>query len=122
MEAEEKIVFIMEGKIPTYYDAAVSLFQVSKRREDQGKKAISSYHKSLVDCWSKAFGTGHVLSRMAVIKKRYYNEVYTKSHRKTPTHKNERIPTIRSQDKVWHSRIIDTKGKRCWTCIVVQTS
>ena len=110
MEAEEKIVFIMGDKIPTYYDVAISLFQVSTRHGDQGKKAINSYYKSLVDCWTKAFGTRHVLSRPAVIKKlekvrdSYYNEVYTKCHRKTPKHKNDWIPTILSQNKVhvWH--------------------
>ena len=90
MEAEEKIVFIMGDKIPSYYDVAISLFQVSTRRGDQGKKAINSYYKSLVDCWTKAFGTAHVLSRQAVIKKlekvrdSYNNEVYIKCHRKKP--------------------------------------
>ena len=95
MEAEEKIVFVMGDKIPTYCDVTISLFQVSIRFGNQGKKAINSYYKSLVDCWTKAFGTGHVLSRPAVIKKlekfrdSYYNKVYTKCHRKTPKHKNE---------------------------------
>ena len=88
-------MFIIGDKIPTYYDVAISLFQVSTRRGDQGKKAINSYYKSLVDCWTKAFERGHVLSRPAVIKKlgkvrdSYYNEVYTKCHRKMPKHKNE---------------------------------
>ena len=56
------------------------------------------------------------MSRPAVIKKlekvrdSYYNEVYTKCHRKTPKHRNERIPTIPSQSKVWRSKIIDMKG------------
>ena len=31
MEAEENIVFIMGDKIATYYDVAISLFQVSTR-------------------------------------------------------------------------------------------
>ena len=90
MEAEEKIVFIMGDKIPSYYDVAISPFQVSTRRGDQGKKAINSYYKSLVDCWTKGFGTAHVLSRQAVIKKlekvrdSYNNEVYIKCHRKKP--------------------------------------
>ena len=85
----------MGDKIPTYYDVAISLFQISTRRGDQGKKAINSYYKSLVDCWTKSFGTGHVLSRLAVIKKlekvrdSYYNEVYTECHRKTTKHKNK---------------------------------
>ena len=88
-------MFIMGGgKIPTHYDVAVSLFQVSTRCGDQGKKAINSFYKSLVDCWTKAFGTGHVLSRPTVIQTEkvrdsYYNEVYTKCHGKTPKHKNE---------------------------------
>ena len=34
MEAEKKTVFIMGDKIPTYYDIAISLFQVSTRRGD----------------------------------------------------------------------------------------
>ena len=102
MDAEEKIVFIIGDTIPTYYAVVISLFQVSTKPGDQGKKAINSYNKSLVDYWTNAIGTGHVLSRPAVIKKlekvrdNYYNEVYTKCHRKTPKHKNERIPTIRS--------------------------
>ena len=88
MEAEEEIVFIMGAKFPTYYDVPISLFQVSTRRGDQGKKAINSYYKSLLDCCTKAFGTGHVLPRPAVIKKlekvrdSYYNEV---TIRFTPT-------------------------------------
>ena len=41
MEAEEKIVFIMRDKIPSYYDVAISLFQVWKRRGDKEKKAIA---------------------------------------------------------------------------------
>ena len=31
METVEKIVIIMRDKIPTYYDVAISLFQVSTR-------------------------------------------------------------------------------------------
>ena len=34
MEAEEKIVFIMRDKIPSYYDVAISLFQVFKFERD----------------------------------------------------------------------------------------
>ena len=50
MEADEKIVFIMGDKIPTQYDVVISPFQVSRRRRDQGQRAINAYYKSLVDC------------------------------------------------------------------------
>ena len=49
VEAEEKIAFIMGDKIPTHYDVAISLFHVSARCGDQGKKVINSYYKSLVN-------------------------------------------------------------------------
>ena len=117
MEREERYVFIMGDKLPTYYDVAITLFQVSTRRQgDQAQNALHAYQLALVDTWTKAFGTGHVMSRRGIINKlekvcdRYYNEVYTKCNRKKPKHANESIPSIRSQNRLWRSKIINNTG------------
>ena len=64
MTQKEEVVFILGDKLPTYYDIAISLFQVCLSR--QGEKAqstLNAFYSALVNSWGKAFGEGHVQSR-----------------------------------------------------------
>ena len=61
----EKLV-VLGDKLPTYYNAAVSTFQVSAK--PNSKKMISTintYACSLIDI-CRSFGNDHVMIRMAM--------------------------------------------------------
>ena len=83
----KKLVFVLGDKLPTYYDAAISIFKINHKYKDQENDGvINSYAVSLIDIWKKLFGDSHVTSRSAVtIKLQYidehnHNNVYIKSH------------------------------------------
>ena len=63
----EKLVFVLGDKLPTYYNAAISIFQVASK--PRSKKMINSVHIyacSLIDIWQRSFGNDHVMTRNAV--------------------------------------------------------
>ena len=90
----EKIVFVLGDKLPTYYDAAISIYMVAtKPKSKKMVSTINSYTKALIDIWKRSFGDLHVTSRSSVTNKlqklveHYYSQVYVKVHRKSEKHK-----------------------------------
>ena len=58
MASEGEVKFILGDTLPTYYDAAISIFSsASKPNSAKMKKAINSYTNSLIEMWEKAFTT-----------------------------------------------------------------
>ena len=63
-----EVKFILGDVLPTYYDAAISIFSVaSKPGTAKMKAVIRSYAFALIDMWEKSFTSKHVLGRNAVI-------------------------------------------------------
>ena len=49
---EKQIVFVLGDRLPTYYEAAISIFNVSTQKKGQHmKKTINSYCLALIDEW-----------------------------------------------------------------------
>ena len=90
----EKVVFVLGDKLPSYYDAAISIYMVAtKLKSKKMVSTINSYTKVLIDIWKRTFGDLHVTSRSSVTNKlqklveHYYSQVYVKVHRKSQKHK-----------------------------------
>ena len=67
MGCNEKLIFVLSDVLPTIYDVAISIYQVSANRtSDRMCECINAYVASLVEQWIKAFGVEHVLSRKYV--------------------------------------------------------
>ena len=61
----EKLLFVLGDKLPRYYDAAISIFQVASKAKS--KKMISTVHAytcSLIDIWQRSFGNNHLRLQM----------------------------------------------------------
>ena len=117
-EEAENFIFLLDDRLPTYYDVAISLFQVCVKRNGlKGQKVLNAYYKALVDQWNKAFGEGHTITRKSVINKleklfdSYRNDVYLKCIRKTPRNPNDPLFKIRNQNKIWRQKVINKKGE-----------
>ena len=66
----EWLVFVLGGKLPTYYDAAIAIFQVaSKPKSKKMSATINSYAYLLIDIWKISFGDQHIGSRGSVVYK-----------------------------------------------------
>ena len=66
----EKVVFVLGEKLPTYYDAAISIYMVAtKPKSKKMVSTINSYTKALIDIWKRSFGDLHVTSRSSVTNK-----------------------------------------------------
>ena len=51
----EKIVFVLGDKLPTYYDAAMSIYMVAtKPKSKKMVSSINSYTKALIDIWKRS--------------------------------------------------------------------
>ena len=84
----EKVVFVLGDKLPTYYDAIISIHMVAtKPKSKKMISTINSYTKALIDIWKRSFGDLHVTSRSSVTNKlqklveHYYSQVYVKVYR-----------------------------------------
>ena len=86
----------MGDKLPTMYDAATSIYNISAAHKSERRdSAINTFMLSLRQMWAKAFGEEHVIGekyikkRLKEILKSFHNKVYIKSHR-TNVKKNTR--------------------------------
>ena len=69
MESSE-LKFVLGDKLPTYYEAAISIFSVAaKPSSSKMKKTINAYAKCLIDIWENVFSSKHVMRRNAVIER-----------------------------------------------------
>ena len=91
---EQKILFILGDKLPTYYDAAVAIYSVTQSiKSEKMHSCIISYANALVRIWTKAFGEEHVLNIKTVISKieevisHYNTHVYIEKSRTKPKKK-----------------------------------
>ena len=98
----ERLVFVLGDKLPTYYNAAIEIFQVaSKPKSKKMRVTINSYGCELRDIWKRSFGDQHVGSRSSVVYKleklttEYSNHVYVKLHHKSDTQENQCQKEIR---------------------------
>ena len=88
----EKIIFVLEGKLPRYYNAAIAIFTIAQKPK-LDKFCIQAYVTALIDIWTKSVGVEHILTRGFGTKQveklvtKYYNNVYSKSHCKHPKKK-----------------------------------
>ena len=86
-----ELVFILGEKLPWVTEAVISIYNYapggsakkgkeSKRRKD----AVNAYVQSLIEMWSKAFGSENIMERKAVANKirnglaLYFNNVYNR--------------------------------------------
>ena len=71
-----ELVFVLGEKLPWVTEAVISIYSYapsgpakkgkeSKRRKD----AVNTYVKSLIEMWSKAFGSENIMERKAVANK-----------------------------------------------------
>ena len=66
----EDIVFMLGDKLPTYYDAAITIFNVTQNpRRNKMKSTIQAYYVALVNIWTKSFSKDHVVTQRAIITK-----------------------------------------------------
>ena len=82
-------MFMLGDKLPTYYDAAIAIFNVTQNsRRNKMKSTIQAYYVALVNIWTKSFSKDHVVTQRAIITKleklvaNYYTWVYKKAHMK----------------------------------------
>ena len=120
----EKWVFVLDEKLPTYYDAAIAIFRVaSSPKSKKMSSTINSYACALIDIWKRSFDDQHVGSRISVVYKleklttEYYNHVYVKLHRKSDTHKKtnvkKKLAVSSSQlNKQWRASRMGKSGKK----------
>ena len=112
----EEIHFSLGDKLPTVYDAAITIFSICITPTSSiMTHVISQYAVALKNVWEKAFGSDHVLchrqikSKLTKVVKDYHNKVYLKHHRKSAKKKiNGEIKpsaevreSIRSLNKKW---------------------
>ena len=86
-----EFVFVLDEKLPWVIEAVKSIYNYtpggstkngkkSKRRKD----AVDAYVKSLIEMWSKAFGSENITQRKAVANKirnglaLYFNNIYNR--------------------------------------------
>ena len=112
----EKVVFVLGEKLPTGYDAAISIYMVAtKPKSKKMVSTINSYTKALIDIWKRSFGDLHVTSRSSVNNKlqklveHYYSQVYVKVHRKSEKHKKN-VKSVgkssRQLNKSWRTMLL----------------
>ena len=101
----EKVVFVLGDTLPTYYDAAISIYMVATQPKSKKMvNTINSYTKALIDIWKRSFGD--VTSRISVTNKlqklveNYYSQVYVKAHRKSEKHKKNAKGVFDSQIQI----------------------
>ena len=117
-----ELVFVLGDVLPTIYDVAISIFTVaSNPKTDKMAGAINAYVTSLIEVWTKAFGSEHIQCRRTVKEKiqiivsHYYNNVYVEHTRTKPKKKNMVLvkKSIRQLNKEWmNSQIPITKKQR----------
>ena len=80
---------MLGDKLPTYYDAAIAIFNVTQNsRRNKMKSTIQAYYVALVNIWTKSFSKDHAMTRRAIITKlgklvaNYNTRVYKKAHMK----------------------------------------
>ena len=65
-----EVVFILGDKLPLIYDAAISIYSVSKKSDCPKRAAtIHAYADSLKCMWEKAFGREHVCTIKTIKRK-----------------------------------------------------
>ena len=105
-----ELVFILGEKLPWVTEAVISIYNYapggsakkgkeSKRRKD----AVNAYVQSLIEMWSKAFGSENIMERKAVANKirnglaLYFNNVY---NRQSQLSRRERVKQWRQLPEV----------------------
>ena len=117
----EKVVFVLGDKLPSYYDAAISIYMVAtKLKSKKMVSTINSYTKALIDIWKRTFGDLHVTSTSSVTNKlqklveHYYSQVYVKVHRKSQKHKKN-VKSVgkssRQLNKSWRIMLLPRTSK-----------
>ena len=117
----EKVVFVLVEKLPTYYDAAISIYMVAtKPKSKKMVSTINSYTKALIDIWKRTFGDLHVTSTSSVTNKlqklveHYYSQLYVKVHRKSQKHKKN-VKSVgkssRQLNKSWRIMLLPRTSK-----------
>ena len=117
----EKVVFVLGDKLPTYYNAAISIYMVAtKPKSKKMVSTINSYTKALIDIWKRSFGDLHVTGRSSVtnklqkLVKHYYSQVYVKVHRKSRKHKKN-VKSVgkssRKLNKSWRTMLLPRTSK-----------
>ena len=112
----EKLVFVLGDKLPTYYDAAMSIYMVAtKPKSKKMVSSINSYSKALIDIWKRSFGDLRVTSRSSVTNKlqklveHYYSQVNVKVHHKSEKHRKN-VKSVgkssRQLDKSWRTMLL----------------
>ena len=113
---ETTVIFVLGDVLPTYYDAAISIFSVAtKPGSKKMKETINTYALALIAIWEKSFGNKHVMSRKSVVGRleklvlNYYNKVYNNANRTSVKYKGEeRKPaSMRQLNKEWKTTSIE---------------
>lgn len=116
-----ELVFVLGDVLPTIYDVAISIFTLaSNPKTDKMADSINAYVTSLIEVWSKAFGSEHVQCRRTVKEKiqiivcHYYNNVYVEHTRTKPKKKNMVFvkKSIRQLNREWMNKKIPITKKQ----------
>ena len=118
----EGSIFYLGDKLPTVYDAAITINSVCRKpNSDKMRDIISVYGKNLILLWTRSFGEKHVISRSSVIKKietlvkSYYNLVYNKAARFKAKHgsgtEGAQKQTMRALNRAWRQSNICIQGE-----------
>ena len=118
---DEKIIFVLGGKLPRCYDAAIAIFTVAQKpKSDKMKLCIQAYVTALIDIWTKSFGVEHILTRGCFTKRvkklvtNYYNNVYSESQCKKPKKKGSTFikKSMRQLNRSWREKSLPLSKKR----------
>ena len=110
--------------LPTMYDTAISIFNVSKKEGKLRNSAVIAYAHELRKQWIKAFGEKHVIAfqnmkpKITEVLTSYKKRVYIPSSQKTDKHTGEATgsQSLRTLEKIWREMQIPVKKnakKRC---------
>ena len=117
-----ELIFILGDKLPWISEAVLAIIKyapgssLKKEKETKQRKlAINAYVTSLIEIWSKAFGSENVLERKAVSNKIrnalsvYFNKVLC--NRRSQTTKRERLNEWRWSPEA--NQLLDILNKGC---------
>ena len=113
----EDIEFMLGDKLPTSYDAAIAIFNITQNpKRSKMKRTIHAYYVALVNVWTKSFSKDHVMTRRAIITKleklvgNYYTQVYKKAHMKQGDGRDGEGKSIRQLNKIWRCNVMNKLG------------
>ena len=68
--SRNELHFILGDRLPTIYDVAIQIFQISPTLNSAKSKEVTiAYVNALLELWQRSFGVGHTVYKTIVIKR-----------------------------------------------------